>query len=198
MIYESHNIIDLNNFLLIIWELRKGGLSYLGEVKSAGLSAGSTPGGHADGAAGPEKGAVDLPGAEARSQAPDVLRVETMWSHLQDCQNVLFLELRTFGGYEMICQRNGDNIRPGMRGRQSWSLKQNNVCFCQKWRCFYLVRGKPCLIICCSLPQQLTWAESEAGSKYCCQRKIATRPDNQYIFILSIDTGETLRHNFSH
>ena len=30
------------------------------------------------GAASSEEGAVDLPGAEARSQAPDVLRVETM------------------------------------------------------------------------------------------------------------------------
>ena len=53
--------------------MRKGGLSYLGEVKSAGLSTGSTPGGHTDGAAGPEKGAVDLPGAETGAQTPDML-----------------------------------------------------------------------------------------------------------------------------
>ena len=48
-------------------------MSHLGEVKAAGLSAGSTPGGHADGAAGPDKGAVDLPGAETGPQAPDML-----------------------------------------------------------------------------------------------------------------------------
>ena len=90
-----------------------------------------------------EEGAVDLPGAEARSQAPDVLRVERMWSHFNKIVKMFyFYNLRTFGGYEMNCQRNGDNIRPGMRGRQSWSLKQNNVCFRQNWRCFCLVRGK--------------------------------------------------------
>ena len=48
-------------------------MSHLGEVKAAGLSTGSTPGGHADGAAGPDEGAVDLPGAETGPQAPDML-----------------------------------------------------------------------------------------------------------------------------
>ena len=48
-------------------------LSHLGEVKSTGLSTGSTPGGHTDGAAGSDKGAVDLPGPQTGAQAPDML-----------------------------------------------------------------------------------------------------------------------------
>ena len=48
-------------------------MSYLGEVKAAGLSTRSTPGGHADGAAGPHKRAVDLPGPQTGTQAPDML-----------------------------------------------------------------------------------------------------------------------------
>ena len=59
-------------------------MSHLGEVKSTGLSTGSTPGGHADGAAGPHEGAVDLPCPEAGAQAPDVLerRVLRVWRWL--------------------------------------------------------------------------------------------------------------------
>ena len=49
--------------------------NYLGEVKSTSLSTGSTPCSHADSAAGPEEGAVDLPGPQARAQAPDVLQI---------------------------------------------------------------------------------------------------------------------------
>ena len=60
----------------------------------------------------------------ARLSNHQISRIENIWRIWDDCQ------------------RNGDNIRPGMRGRQSWSLKQNNVCFGQKWRRFCLVRGK--------------------------------------------------------
>ena len=51
----------------------RGWLSHLGEVKSTGLRTGPTPGGHTDGAAGSDEGAVDLPGPQTGTQAPDML-----------------------------------------------------------------------------------------------------------------------------
>ena len=69
-------------------------MSHLGEVKSTGLSAGSTPGGHTDGAAGSHKGAVDLPGPETGTQAPDMLERGAETRNTQNTNRELTLKAR--------------------------------------------------------------------------------------------------------
>ncbi len=53
-------------------------LSNLREVEAASLGTRTAAGGTEDGAASTLEGAVDLPGAEARSQAPNVLQQLTI------------------------------------------------------------------------------------------------------------------------
>ena len=77
-------------------------MSHLGEVKSTGLSAGSTPGGHTDCAAGPHKGAVDLPGPETGTQAPDMLDRE---AEAQNTQNNTELTLKARQAKFMAAQK---------------------------------------------------------------------------------------------
>ena len=77
-------------------------MSYLGEVKAAGLSTRSTPGGHADGAAGPDEGAVDLPGPETGPQAPDMLG-EAQWCLMSF--NMIYLTLKARQAKFMAAQK---------------------------------------------------------------------------------------------
>ena len=94
--------------------MRKGGLSYLGEVKSTGLSAGSTPGGHADGAAGPDEGAVDLPGPETGTQAPDML---DRGAETQNTQNNRKLTLKARQAKFMAAQKARKGAKSVVRRR---------------------------------------------------------------------------------